>query len=173
MRKKTIITLLTIIFLFTAGFSSTIAMGEDSFANMLVYEESQYYVGRDMQPGEYVLLATSKYDAYFSISTDANNRDRIKNDTFKTNSIITVYSGEYVTLTRCIAVKATDFYSKYVIKTDQEGVMLKVGYDIMPGTYKLKQTLKLIFFPYDSFSYRNLLDVVQIQLHHVSNVVHE
>ena len=29
------------------------------------------------------------------------------------------------------------FYSSYTIKTDRDGTMLKVGYDIMSGEYKL------------------------------------
>ena len=115
------------------GFASN-----DPFAGMLVYEEGQYKVGRDFLAGEYVLLCTSSsYSAYFSISTDANGRNIVANDMFDTNSIITVLDGEYLELSRCVAVHALDFYTTYTIKLENDGTMLKVGYDIMPGEYKL------------------------------------
>lgn len=132
------------LFLFTAiillFISFNVALAEkDLFEGMLTYNESQYYVGFDMQPGEYVLLATGNSQAYFSISSDANSNRIICNDNFEINRIITVYTNDYVTLKRCIAIKAEDFYQQYTIKTDKPGIMLRVGYDIMPGTYKIQQ----------------------------------
>ena len=115
------------------------ALGEDPFGGMRVYEEGQYWVGVDMLPGEYVLLSTSSLSGYFSVTSDANGRDILFNDLFETNSIVTVNRGEYIKLNRCLAVSSEDFYSRYSIKTGNEGVMLKVGYgyDLTPGTYKL------------------------------------
>ncbi len=104
---------------------------------MRVYYEGQYRVGSDIAAGEYVLLSSSDYEGYFEISSDANGRSIIANDLFETNSIITVRYGEYLKLSRCIAVNSTDFYASYTIRTDRDGTMLKVGYDLMPGTYKL------------------------------------
>ena len=113
------------------------ASDDNPFEGMRTYYEGQYRVGRDFSAGEYVLLNTSDYSGYFAISSDANGRDIIANGLFEVNSIITVYDGEYLELSRCIAIESTDFYSSYTIKTDRDGTMLKVGYDIVPGEYKL------------------------------------
>ena len=109
----------------------------DPFSGMLTYEESQYRVGYDMVPGEYVLLATTDFSGYFCVSSDALGNKIICNELFDVNSIVTVRTGEYIELSRCIAILATDFYTRYTIRTDNPGVMLKVGYDIMPGTYRV------------------------------------
>lgn len=111
--------------------------GDDPFDGMRIYYEGQYKVGRDFAAGEYVLLNISDLSGYFAVSSDANGRDITANGVFDVNSIITVYDGEYLELSRCIAVDSADFYSAYTIKTDQDGTMLKVGCDIMPGEYKL------------------------------------
>lgn len=116
------------------------ALAENPFEGMTTYEAGQYKVGLDMQPGEYVLLATGSIAGYFCVSSDANGRDILFNDNFEVNSIIEVRRGEYVQLNRCIAIDAEDFYSEYSIKTSNAGVMLKVGYDILPGEYKLTAT---------------------------------
>jgi len=113
------------------------ASNDNPFEGMRTYYEGQYRVGRDFIAGEYVLLNTSEYSGYFAISSDANGRNTIANGLFEVNSIITVYDGEYLNLSRCIAIESTDFYSSYTIKTDRDGTMLKVGYDILPGEYKL------------------------------------
>ena len=117
--------------------STAYASEDDPFEGMRTYYEGPYKVGRDFIAGEYVLPNTSDYSGYFAISSDANGRDTITNGLFEVNSIITVYDGEYLELSRCIAIESSDFYSSYTIKTDREGTMLKVGYDIMPGEYKL------------------------------------
>lgn len=117
--------------------STAYASSDDPFEGMRTYNEGQYRVGRDFIAGEYVLLNTSDYSGYFAINSDVNSRDTIANGLFEVNSIITVYDGEYLELSRCIAIESTDFYSSYTIKTDRDGTMLKVGYDIIPGEYKL------------------------------------
>ena len=118
---------------------SIVPAGADTlFAGMRTYNEGQYRVGRDMIAGEYVLLSTSDYSGYFCVSSDALGKNIICNDLFEVNSILTVRTGEYVELSRCIAVLASDFYTKYTIRTDNTGVMLRVGYDIQPGTYRLR-----------------------------------
>ncbi len=110
---------------------------DDRFKGMLTYNEGQYKVGSDFIAGEYVLLKTSGRSGCFIITTDANGRDLVSHAIFDTNSIVTVYNGEYLELQNCMAIDADDFYSSYTINTKQDGIMLKVGYDIMPGEYKL------------------------------------
>ncbi|MBR0512832.1 MAG: hypothetical protein IJK06_01115 [Clostridia bacterium] len=133
---------LSLIIVMTMLFSATLALASESnpFEGMKIYDEGGYKVGRDFDAGEYVLLCTSSLPAYFSISTDANGRDIVANDNFATNSIITVYDGDYLELSRCMAILADDFYKEYSIKTENDGTMLKVGYDILPGEYKLVVT---------------------------------
>lgn len=117
----------------------SVAAADDPFIGMLTYNEGQYKVGYDMQPGTYVLLSTSKFGGYFCVSSDANGRDILFNDNFDTNSIVEVRRGEYVELSRCMAIDMDDFYSEYTINySGNTGVMLRVGYDIMPGEYKLR-----------------------------------
>ncbi|MBE5800799.1 MAG: hypothetical protein E7319_00740 [Clostridiales bacterium] len=117
----------------------------DPFPGMRWYDSGMYKVGVDMLPGEYVLLATSEYGGYYCVSDSVDTSDIdsiIFNDTFDTNRIITVERGDYVELKRCLAVDSSDFYEEYTIKLSNEGVMLRVGYDVMPGTYRLKTTGK-------------------------------
>lgn len=114
------------------------ACADDPFEGMKVYYEGQYKAGTDFTPGEYVLINTSSgFSGYFCISRDANQDDIIANDLFEVNSIVTVKSGEYLQLSRCVAVDIDDFYSRYTIKTENPGTMLRVGYDIQPGEYKV------------------------------------
>jgi len=118
----------------------SVALADDPFEGMKTYEAGQYKVGLDMDAGEYVLMATSDYGGYFSVTSDANGRDILFNDNFDVNSIIEVRRGEYVELSRCMAIAAEDFYEEYSIKEGLSGVMLRVGYDIKPGEYKLIAT---------------------------------
>jgi len=135
MKKCLCLLLITLLMLFSAT-----AVADHPFDGMLYYEDCTYYVGIDMQPGEYVLVSSSDYGGYFCVSTDANQEDIIFNGIFDTNSIITVERGEYVKLSRCVAVKSSDFYGEYTIKKTNYGTMLKVGYgyDLAPGTYRVK-----------------------------------
>lgn len=135
-RARHVLFLVLIVSIFTLLLTTANA-SDNPFEGMRTYDEGQYKVGRDFIAGEYVLLNTSDLSGYFAISSDANGRDIIANGLFDVNSIITVENGEYLELTRCIAIDSTDFYSSYTIKTDRDGTMLKVGCDIMPGEYKL------------------------------------
>ena len=113
------------------------ALADDPFAGMRRYEAGQYKVGLDFAAGEYVAMASSDVGGYICVSSDSLGRDIIFNELFDVNTIFTVKRGEYVELSRCVAVAADDFYSRYTIRTDNYGVMLKVGYDVRPGEYRL------------------------------------
>lgn len=134
--KKWLVVLLALMLIL----SCASALASDPFAGMRVYEAGVHRVGVDIPAGEYVAIATGNYSGYFSVSSDPNGRNIIFNEIFEVNSIFTVQWGEYVELSRCIAVNATDFYGTYTIKSSNPGVMLKVGYDIAPGTYRLRAT---------------------------------
>lgn len=100
------------------------------------YEPGMYKVGVDIEAGEYVLIAVGN-SGYFCVSADANKDDIIFNGNFGVNSIITIYDGEYLDLSGCLAVESSVFYELYTVKHEVSGVMLKVGVDIPAGEYKV------------------------------------
>ena len=109
---------------------------EDKYGlGVIGYDPGQYKVGFDIPAGEYVLLATDG-SGYFSVTSDANGNDIVFNDNFDVSSIVTVLDGEYITLKRCAAFPSSEFYEKKTINV-KPGTMLKVGYDIQPGEYRL------------------------------------
>lgn len=96
-------------------------------------DEGQYKVGSDIPSGEYALF-TSSGSGYFCVSSDANSNDIIYNDNFPTNTFITVYDGEYLTLNRAYAVPVDG----NEIEIDKDNAyMLRVGVDLPAGEYKL------------------------------------
>ncbi len=101
------------------------------------YSDGQYKVGSDIAAGEYIAFSDG-WMGYICVSSDANKDDIIYNDTFETNTVFTVYDGEYLELSSCIAYIADEFYSAYTVRIDQDGIMLKVGHDIAAGEYKLE-----------------------------------
>lgn len=107
------------------------------FENMNVYSAGQYKIGTDMPEGEYMILSTGG-SGYFSVTADANGDDIIFNSNFDINSIIEVYENEYLELSRSYAIPVDEFYSEYSILTDSPGVMLRVGFDLPAGEYKLE-----------------------------------
>lgn len=98
----------------------------------------QYKIGTDMPSGEYILIAND--GGYFCVSSDSNGDDILFNDNFETNSIITVYDGEYLELSRCIAYPFDAFCEVYGIDTSNSGIMLKIGVNLDAGEYKLEST---------------------------------
>lgn len=114
--------------------------GDSDNKNELPFEykpSGQYKIGTDMDAGEYVLLAEDG-DGFFNVNSDANGNDIIFNGGFGVNTIITVNDGEFVELRRCIAVKYDDFYPENSIKTEQEGIMVKIGNEIAEGEYRVE-----------------------------------
>lgn len=107
------------------------------FGDVPCVEPGQYKVGTDMDAGEYILVATTDVAGYFCVSSDANGDDILFNDNFSTNSIITVKDGEYVELSRCIAMPLEEFHKNYAVPKEASGVMFKVGVDIEAGEYKV------------------------------------
>ena len=107
------------------------------FGDIPCFEPGQYKVGVDIEAGEYFLVNASQTKAYFSVSADANEDDILFNDNFEANSVVTVREGEYLNLSRCIAMPAEEFYAEYSVKNYVSGSMLKVGHDIQPGEYKV------------------------------------
>ena len=63
--------------------------------------DGQYLVGDDIPAGEYKVVSTDKYGGYYEIDSDPNGEDIIANDNFNKSSYVTVYNGQYLTLSRC------------------------------------------------------------------------
>lgn len=106
------------------------------------HQNGMFKVGTDIEAGEYMLFATST-SGYLCVSSDANQDDIIFNENFGNNLIATFEDGEYIELSRCMAVPfdpipddITDLIKNYI----DEGAMYKVGKNIEAGEYKLECT---------------------------------
>lgn len=103
------------------------------------YPAGMYKVGTDLPAGEYMFLATGSASAYFCASEDANQDRIIENENFDSYFFATVSEGQYVEASRCVFVKAADYF----ITTDPANLsagMYRVGTDIPAGEYKLTAT---------------------------------
>lgn len=107
-------------------------------ADPAIYSAGAYKIGSTMPSGEYILY-TNDPDGYlyFSVCSDSNGNDIIFNDFTKNNQIITVYDGEYLTLTRCYAVPFTGYEP---VDTTQTTFFAKVGVHLAAGEYLLTAT---------------------------------
>lgn len=110
------------------------------------YRNGTFKVGTDIEPGEYMLFATSG-SGYLCVSSDANKDDIIYNENFGNNLIATFADGEYVQLSRCMAVpfsSTPDDISNLLNDYIDEGAMYKVGKNIPAGEYKLTSTTDIM-----------------------------
>lgn len=102
------------------------------------YNTGQHKVGEDIPSGRYVVYTSTGKSGYYCISSDANGKDIIANDNFKTQSYIEINNGEYLELSRCAAVAFDD---KETVDTSdgylKEGQYL-AGVDFPAGEYKLE-----------------------------------
>lgn len=103
-----------------------------------VYQPGKYAVGADIPAGEYVLFAVSEGSyPYYERRGNANfesYEDIIDNSIFEYNSIVAIYDGEFLDLSRCTAVPISQV--PYI--DIQQGEMFKVGYHIAAGTYTVR-----------------------------------
>ena len=97
-----------------------------------IYWESQYEVGKDIPAGKYAVFASGG-SGYYKITFDANADDLAVIQSFSYNSIITVYDGYYLTLSRCYAVPL----DQANIEIDKSDSTFEVGTHIKEGKYKL------------------------------------
>lgn len=101
------------------------------------YSDGMYKIGDDMPAKEYVLVSDSS--AYFQIAKNSTGEldSILANDNFTNRSIITVSSGQYLTLRNCTAYAFED--APKIQPSDgflSEG-MYKVGIDLPAGEYKV------------------------------------
>ena len=97
-------------------------------------------VGTDMPEGEYIALSTSDYGGYFSVNSDANGTDIIYNSNFEYCSILTVYNGEYLELSRARVYPFDQWCAQNSIDLSRAGGMYKVGVTLPAGEYLLTAT---------------------------------
>lgn len=67
-------------------------------------QANRYLVGFNLPAGEYKIVSNSTYTSYYSITSDANEDDILKNDNFNGQAYVTVKDGEYLKLNRCSIV---------------------------------------------------------------------
>lgn len=103
---------------------------------LIKYYSGYYEVGTDIPAGEYVLFsnANGDYSSSFSVSDDSDNL--VSADSFTYNSIISIYTGQHLSLAQCYAVPISENPN---VKTDDEG-MFKVGVHLNSGKYKIEAT---------------------------------
>ena len=123
-----------------------------------VKEAGAYRVGTDLEAGEYILFAEDEHGAYYEVCSDTSGslESIITNDTFYYNAIVTVYDGDYLVLDECTLSPIEE-----VPMLDcSKATMLKVGYHIPAGDYKLWAKEKNGYYAVYSNSGNTLFDVV-------------
>lgn len=101
------------------------------------YGPQIYLVGADIPAGEYKLISQGD-KGYFGISTDANGSDIIRNENFEGQMYINVCGGQFLELTRCTAVSASEALPYRPVNGVYPPGEYKVGIEIPEGTYHLE-----------------------------------
>lgn len=117
--------------------SPTEATTEPPTEKITTYSAGTYKVGSDIPAGEYCIYCVSDIGGYYSVNEDSKGDSIIGNDNFDYNAFVTIYDGQYLELSRAMAVpvSAIDGVS-YKIDTSKTGTF-RVGIDIPAGEYKL------------------------------------
>lgn len=115
----------------------TEAPTEPPTEKITTYSAGTYKVGSDIPAGEYCIYCVSDIGGYYSVNEDSKGDSIIGNDNFDYNAFVTIYDGQYLELSRAMAVpvSAIDGVS-YKIDTSKTGTF-RVGIDIPAGEYKL------------------------------------
>lgn len=105
-----------------------------------VYTSGMYKVGSEIEPGEYFVMAESKYSAYVQVSKDSSGtlESIVSNENVSTFFFVTVSEGQYLTVNRGTFVKAEDAKTPAPDADGNYGEgMYRVGIDIPAGEYKV------------------------------------
>lgn len=112
----------------------------EPIATVDITKEGTYKVGQDIPAGEYCVFAMGSYGGYYSVNADSFGDSIIGNDNFYYNAFVTVYDGQYLELSRAMAIPAEQIAgSMYEIMTDGDGEF-RIGTDLAAGEYKLEST---------------------------------
>lgn len=105
-----------------------------------IIKEGTYKVGTDLPAGEYCIFSMSEYGGYYSVNADSKGDSIIGNGNIDYNAFVTVSDGQYLEMSRAMAIPAEQIAgSMYEIMTDGEG-MFRAGIDLPAGEYKLQST---------------------------------
>lgn len=101
------------------------------------YPPGMYKVGTDLPPGEYALVAEDS-SCYFQVTKDSSGsfESIVCNDNFANRSIITVKSGQYITVTGARVVPFKQAAKPQVVDGLLPEGMYKAGRDFPAGEYK-------------------------------------
>lgn len=103
------------------------------------YPAGMYKIGPDIPAGMYYLQAEESAKGYFCISADSSGNSILENDNFGSHYFLEIEDGDYLELTRCVAIPIEDAEIEFDKNNLTEG-MYRVGVDIPAGEYKLTQT---------------------------------
>ena len=106
------------------------------------YPAGMYKIGSDIPAGMYYLQAEGSTKAYFCISADSSGNSILENDNFGSHYFLEIEDGDYLELTRCVAIPIEEAEIEFDQNNLTEG-MYRVGIDIPGGEYKLTQTSNL------------------------------
>lgn len=137
-RKKLLVLTVFLVFML-AGLSSCDSQIEEDNKNedkSKQYDAGMLEVGRDIPEGEYILFPKDNMRGEFQVWMDNTGdfNSMLGTSMIDTNSIVSVYEGQYLELKRSYAI---DIDGDYDIDTTGEG-MFKVGVHIPAGEYIIK-----------------------------------
>lgn len=105
-----------------------------------IIEPGKHKIGDKISAGEYKIFA-KKETAYIALFKDSDGKEMIKNESFKTQTYLSVSDGQLLELRDCYAVKFDEKNNE--LKSEKfsadyfEGTF-KVGYDIPAGEYTIE-----------------------------------
>lgn len=112
------------------------------------YTGGMLKVGTDIPEGEYVIFQdTSKSKGIFELTNDNTQKDKIIYKEFYYNFIYTIKDKQYLELRNAYAVPINEAKIDY-----SKGGMVKVGYHISAGEYKLKELDNPFMASYEIYS---------------------
>ena len=123
-----------VISLFAAAETESVGVSSD----MRTYAAGKYIVGKNADPGEYILFSAPYQTGFFAIYSDLGGVDLISKGSFDTNTIVAVEEGDCLIVANSIAIYAKDYYRVGTIRLRPSGGTLRVGTDVPSGEQEVK-----------------------------------
>jgi uncharacterized Zn finger protein (UPF0148 family) len=121
-----------------------------------------YKVGKDIQPGEFIIFADTSLTAYYQVSSDSSGslESIVSNDNFAGNAYITVIDGQYLEFTRGKMYPINKAPALQPVNGKYPAGMYKVGRDISAGEYKVVSDGSMAYLAVSSDSTGTLASIV-------------